>query len=131
MDATHDVFAELVKKRSQLSGDAVAALLYRMATNTCLNVIRTRRRRPETASEELLAQIASMDESESRALASRLLDRVFTREESSTKIIAVLHYVDGMTVPEVAEVVGMPRRRVRERLAALGRRARAFEEKAS
>ena len=127
-DAMHDVFVKLAEQQPRLREDAVSSLLYRMATNTCLNLIRTRRRRPETPSEELLETIASMEELESRALASRLIDQIFKREKPSTRTIAALHFVDRMTVPEVAEMIGMTVSQVNERIRNLRKHARELQE---
>ena len=74
--------------------------------------MRSERCREYRCREELPAirpHIASMEELESRTLASRVLDRIFAKEKPSTRTIAVLHFVDGMTYEEVAEVVGMSR----------------------
>ena len=127
-DAMHDVFVKLAEQQPRLREDAVSSLLYRMATNTCLNLIRTRRRRPETPSEELLETIASMEELESRALASRLIDQIFKREKPSTRTIAALHFVDRMTVREVAEMIGMTVSQVNERIRNLRKHARELQE---
>ena len=53
-DATQDVFVKLFESRKRLNDKFPSSLLYRMATNICLNRLRDRRRKPETANEELL-----------------------------------------------------------------------------
>ena len=57
-----------------------------------------------------------MPDSESRPLKSILLDRIFAREQASTRTMAVLHLLDGMTLQEVANEVGMSVSGVRKRL---------------
>jgi RNA polymerase sigma factor (sigma-70 family) len=126
-DAMHDVFVQLIRAGDRFDDRAPSALLYRMATNVCLNRLRTTKRRPETPGEELLAEIASLEDHESRSLAGRLLDRLFAREPASTRTIAVLHFVDGMTHEEVAAEVGMSVSGVRKRLRILRDHASAEE----
>jgi RNA polymerase sigma-70 factor, ECF subfamily len=125
MEAAQDVFVQLVRKQESLNDQAPAGLLMRMATNICLNIIRSERRHPEDADDERLVNIASADDSESRLLAKLRLDRIFKREQPSTKLIAVLHYYDGLTLEEVAREVNMSVSGVRKRLRTL--RARALE----
>lgn len=81
--------------------------LGRAATHVSLNRLRDRKRRPEGADHELVLQIANQDEPEQHNLAVQLLDRIFGREPASTRVMATLHYVDGMTLEEVAVEMAM------------------------
>ena len=119
----HDVFVQLVRRQPTLSVRAPAALLYKMATHVSLNRLRTRRRHPETHDEALLAAIASADEPDRLVEQRTLLDRIFRREQPSTRLIATLHWVDGMTLQEVAQVSGLSVSGVRKRLRTLKERA--------
>jgi RNA polymerase sigma-70 factor (ECF subfamily) len=116
LDAMQDVFVEMIRHRERLDDRAPAALLLRAATNVCLNRLRTERRRPEDRDEALLLAIAHEPDEPSRALARRILDRVFRSEPESTRLIAVLHYVDRFTLEEVAAEVGLSVSGVRKRL---------------
>src|SRR5262245_63335006 len=62
LDACQDVFLRVLERQARLHAQYPSSLLYRIATNVCLNRIRDRRRKPETAEEERLEQIASADE---------------------------------------------------------------------
>ena len=104
---------------------APSSLLYRMATNVCLNRIRSHKRKPETHDDELLYRIATAASHEDRSAARRMLDRIFAREQPSTHAIAVMHLLDRMTLEEVAREVGMSVSGVRKRLRGL--RARVHE----
>ena len=128
MDATQDVFVQVLKHRERLKADYPSSLLYRMATNLCLNRIRDTRRRGETRDEELLDRIADSEDVESRLEAGSLLDRLFQRQRESTRTMAVLHYVDGMTLEEVAREVGMSVSGVRKRLRGLRESLRELEQ---
>lgn len=125
MEAAQDVFAELVRRQKTLTDQSPSGLLLRMATNTCLNLIRSSTRHPEEASDDLIGRIACAEDQEARITARLRLDRIFQREQPSTRLIAVLHYVDGFTLEEVAQEVGLSVSGVRKRLRIL--RARALE----
>src|SRR6185295_11140050 len=102
MDLCQDVFVRLLGYGDRLHAQHLSSLLYRIATNLCLNRIRDRRRQPATSDEDLLHRIASADDPVARAEARSLLDRVFGRHPESTRTLAVLHYVDGWTLQEAA-----------------------------
>ena len=119
VDAMHDVFVQLLVHRERLVDKGACSLLWRIATNVCLNKIRSRRRRPEDPQSELLAEIAAIDDAEARGVARVVLGKLFAREPVSTGTMAVMHLVDGMTLEEVAESVGLSVSGVRKRLRTL------------
>jgi RNA polymerase sigma-70 factor (ECF subfamily) len=123
LDAMHDVFLELLRRESRLDARAPAGLLLTTATHVCLNRLRSERRRPESPDDELLACIASLGhDAENLSLARRALERVFGGEPDSTRLIAVLLYVDRLTLEEVAGEVGMSVSGDRKRLRTLKER---------
>ena len=127
LDAMQEVFVKLLSRKTTLEDNAPSSLLYRMATNVCLNRLRTRRRRPEDRDEALLLQIAAAgSDVESRSFARRLLARAFGEEKTSTQTIAVMHLLDGMTLKEVADEVGLSVSGVRKRLRTLRARMEAL-----
>ena len=119
LDAAQDVFVRLLERRDRLRDDYPSSLLYRMATNLCLNRIRDAKRRQTTADQDLLERIADLDAAEGRIAARSMLARLFGRQQESTRTMAVLHYVDRMTLEEVAGEVGMSVSGVRKRLRGL------------
>jgi RNA polymerase sigma-70 factor (ECF subfamily) len=120
VDAMHDVFVELLRRESRLDARAPGGLLLTTATHVCLNRLRSARRRPEDPDEDLLARIAALgSDAENLSLARRALDRIFGDQPESTRLIAVLLYVDGLTLEEVAAEVGMSVSGVRKRLRTL------------
>ncbi len=127
LDAMQEVFVKLLRNSDRLKDTYPSSLLYRMATNVCLNMIRSEKRRPETSSDQVLQFLAHMDESEERVVMSDLLDRIFSREPASTREIAVMHYVDGMTYQEVATEVGLSVSGVRKRLRVLKEKVQQME----
>ena len=112
-EAMQDVFVEVLRRGDDLSVEASSSFLYRAATNVCLNRMRTKRRKPADADQDLITRIA---EAEERSLAAALLDRIFAREQPSTRLMAVLHLVDGWTLEEVAEEMDLSVSGVRKRL---------------
>ncbi|MFC1609778.1 RNA polymerase sigma factor [Myxococcota bacterium] len=129
VDAMQDVFVQLLRYGDRLEHRAPSSLLFRMATNVCLNRIRSHKRRRETADDDLLWRIATAASGEERTAARSLLDRLFQREPTSTRTIAVMHLLDRMTLEEVAREVGMSVSGVRKRLRGL--RARVWELEAA
>jgi len=119
LDACQDVFVRLLVNRTRLDGAFPSSLLFRIATNVCLNRIRDRKRRPDTSAgedDELLESIAAAESPGALSDARMLLDRLFGRQPESSRTIAVLHYVDGLTLDEVARHTGMSVSGVRKRL---------------
>jgi RNA polymerase sigma-70 factor (ECF subfamily) len=132
LDAMQDVFVEVLRRHDTLTDTAPAALFMRVATNVCLNRLRTQRRRREDPGEDVLLDIAAaLPDGESRSVARRMLTRIFGDGTESTFEIAVMHYVDRMTLDEVAHEVGLSVSGVRKRLRTLRERLPSQEGAAS
>lgn len=121
VDAMHDTFVHLLQHRRTLTAHAPSSLLYRIATNVCLDRLRASRRRPESPDQQRIYRIASLDEPEPRLLARLRLSRLLSGQWASTRTIAVLHLHDGLTLQEVAAVTGLSVSGVRKRLRKLRR----------
>lgn len=128
VDAMQDVFVRLLANQDRLHGSYPSSLLYRMATNVCLNIIRDRKSSKTDTGEDVLARIAYCAEQESQTLSAVILDRLFRREKPSTREIAVLHFVDGMTYNEVARETNLSVSGVRKRLRDFRSRAMKTQE---
>ncbi len=118
-DISQDVFVQLLAHRHRLQAQYPSSLLYRIATNLCLNRIRDSARRPTTPGDEFLLSVAALEEPGAGSEARVLLDKLFSRHRESSRVIAVLHYLDGFTLEEVAREVGMSVSGVRKRLRGL------------
>jgi RNA polymerase sigma-70 factor (ECF subfamily) len=125
-DAMHDTFVHILRYRERLEDVAPSSLLYRVATNVCLNKLRSIKRHPEDASDALLQRIAGADDS-SRIWAKLRLDRLFAETQTGTRTIAVLHLHDGLTLEETAAEVGLSVSGVRKRLRKLRATLRDLE----
>jgi RNA polymerase sigma-70 factor (ECF subfamily) len=120
-DATQETFLR-VHRHLDRAPDVREALrwIYRIATNYCLNEIRNRRHRPRPT--DRLPEVAAGGEQwmADLALARRIVERV----PAPLRAVAWLYHVDGLEQAEVAQVLGISRRTVVNRLAAFGVRAR-------
>lgn len=128
MDATQDVFLQVLKLGQ--TPDHPSSYLYRAATHVCLNRIRSGRRKAEApldARDPWVEAIAQLPDAAERTGALMLLGRLFAAEQESTRTLAVLHYVDGWTLDEVAEQSGLSVSGVRKRLATLRTHLEALE----
>ena len=122
----HDVFVQVLSHESELDDRAGSSLLFRIATNVCLNKIRSRKRRPEDG-DDVIAEIAEATDPAARNAARAMLDRLFRNEPADTALIAVLHLHDKMTLEETAAEVGMSVGGVRKRLDKLRDKLRHLE----
>lgn len=118
-EATQDVFVQVLRRQDTLHDQGLGGLLYRMATNLCMNRLRSRRRRPHEPAGALLDRIADSTSESSRSEARDLLDRALEHAPDSTAVIAVLHLHDGLTLEQTAKLVGMSVSGIRHRLRAL------------
>lgn len=115
LDATHEVFVDVIEK-GDVTIHSPSSFLYVIATRRCLNRLRTRKRRRETVDSELVHAIADQTGSSARSAARSVLDWLFGEQPESSGVIAVLHYVDGLTLQQTADEVGMSVSGVRKRL---------------
>jgi RNA polymerase sigma-70 factor (ECF subfamily) len=116
LDAMQLVFVRLLETTPTIEDPP--AFLYRAATNTCLNLIRSRRRYRARLDHVGLVEIANYEERGMLAARSSLA-RLFGLASESTRVMAVMHFVDGMTYEQVAAHVGMSASGVRRRLRVL------------
>jgi RNA polymerase sigma-70 factor (ECF subfamily) len=119
-DAAQEVFAKALENPKALADGFPSTFLWRMATSCCIDMLRKRARRGgRFDGERLLAKIACADDAEARIDSGSVLRKLFNRHPESSRTIAVLHFVDGMTLEETARAVKMSVSGVRKRLKAL------------
>ena len=121
-DAMQETFVQVLRNKSTLNGRYPSSLLYRIATNTCLNTLRSRRRKYTVSAEPFLESLSGRDSTEDRVLDSWELEQVFLDARESTRNAAMIHYLEEKTLAETAEEVGLSISGVRKRLATLRRR---------
>ncbi|SMP41896.1 RNA polymerase sigma-70 factor, ECF subfamily [Fibrobacter sp. UWB10] len=126
-DMVQNVFLRVYERVDSLDLSQPSSLLWNTATRLCLNRIRDKKRRGlDCDSSELLLTIACAEEDDSHE-ASGILAKIFSKEQESTRTIATLHYVDGMTLEETAETVGLSVSGVRKRLRTLQAKIKNLE----
>ena len=126
-DMVQNVFVRLFERSESLDLSQPSSLLWNTATRLCLNRIRDKKRRGlDCDSSELLLSIACAEDDDGRE-AGGILARIFSKEQESTRTIATLQYVDGMTLEETAETVGLSVSGVRKRLRTLQQRIKNLE----
>lgn len=86
--------------------DKFDAWLHRLTVNSCLDVLRRRKRRPVEV-ELTPVTVASVDDASSLIAQRDSLDRALRALEPEWRAIVVLHYYLGMPLPEVADALGI------------------------
>ena len=113
-EAMQDVFVKVIQM-GEVDITAPSSLLYLIATRHCLNQLRSKKRRPESLDTDLVYRIAHAG-GDDRSAARLMLDWLFGQNPETSRVIATLHYMDGLTLQEVADEVGMSVSGVRRRL---------------
>jgi RNA polymerase sigma-70 factor (ECF subfamily) len=114
LDALHDVFSRWLELARE-APEYPSSFFYTMATRICIDRIRSAAVR-DRGGDSRLEEIAAAADLESESRARRLLDRIFRRQHASTRVMAVLHYVDGLSYEEVGAEVNLTAEGVRRRL---------------
>jgi len=124
-DAMQETFVQVLRHRSSLNARYPSSLLYRIATNTCLNAMRSRRRKFTVSAEPFMSAIPGRDSTEDRVIDSWELEQVFLGVRESTQLAARMHYLEEKTLAETAQEVGLSISGVRKRLRSLRRHGEA------
>ena len=118
-DATHDVFLRAYEARSRYrEGSNVSTWLFTIAYNICKNHYRSNAYEAELLA-SLDAEPVSDQQIEVEMDAAQLdeaLDRVLSELPAPLHQLFSLHYQEELTVPQVAEIVGIPEGTVKSRL---------------
>ena len=121
-DAAQEVFLKILSNRNRLSGAYPSALLYRVATNVCLNRIRNERKHALNGYLDILHNTAFFESPQEDRSAHKLLEYILGKERESSKKIAVMYFVDGMTIKEIAETMNLSISGIHKRLDKLRRK---------
>ncbi|MBW8886320.1 MAG: sigma-70 family RNA polymerase sigma factor [Fibrobacteres bacterium] len=114
LDALQDVFSRWLERAGE-NPEYPSSFFYTMATRICIDRIRSAAVR-HRSDDSRLEEIASAEDIEGDSRARRLLDRIFGRQHASTRVMAVMHYVDGLSYEEVGAEVKLTAAGVRRRL---------------
>ncbi len=123
-DALQEVFVRALRHRSSFRQEAeLTTWLYRITTNHCFNVLRdTARRREKLRQEGPPPGTSAAGGPELQIIVAQILDRL----PVDLAEIAVYHHVDQMSHEEIAEILGVSRRTVGNRLKEFHARADAL-----
>jgi RNA polymerase sigma-70 factor (ECF subfamily) len=123
-ETAQEIFLRLFRYRDAFRGDASpTTYLFKITTTTCLNKLRSRRRRPEDPVEEPI-DVPFHDSALSTYDVRDVLRHVAEITDEGTQACMVYHYVDGMTHEEIGEILGISAAAVRKRLRVLRERFR-------
>jgi RNA polymerase sigma-70 factor (ECF subfamily) len=112
-DAMQEVFIRALRAGNEFRADASPMTwLYRITTNYCLNSIRDRVRRDEILRGQGPPPEEQPLSAEDRHTVLRLLESV----PEDVGVVAVHYFIDEMKQEEIAELLGVSRRYVRDRL---------------
>ena len=124
-ETAQEVFLRLHRYRDRFRGDArPSTYLYKITTTTCLNKIRSRKRRPEDPVAELPPTFHN-DTMLEQVHIRELVDRLMATADEGTQAACIYHYVDGMTHAEAGELLGVSAAAVRKRIATFKKRLAA------
>ncbi len=118
-DSTHDVFLRAYEARSRYrEGSNVSTWLFTIAYNICKNHYRSNAYEAELLA-SLDAEPVSDQQIEVEMDAAQLdeaLERVLSELPAPLHQLFSLHYQEELTIPQVAEIVGIPEGTVKSRL---------------
>jgi RNA polymerase sigma factor (sigma-70 family) len=131
-DAAQDAFIAAYRRLDTYRGGSFRAWLYRIATNTCYDELRRRKRRPVTAIEDLPGADAddgpplpadgeSPEQAAQQAELARAIEQCIEGLHTDQRAVLVLSDVEGMNYQEITEITGATLGTVKSRLS----RARA------
>lgn len=81
--------------------------LYRITVNHCRDLLDQRLRRAEDPDEDVLAAIAVLPKQESRLVATMMLEAALAKLKPEYRVAFILQAVEGHTIGEVADVLGI------------------------
>ena len=107
-DAVQDAYVRAWRDLPRLRDpDRFDAWIYRLTVNACYDAVRRRRRRPIEV--DIVPALPPFVTDHSSLVADRdLLERGFRRLGTDQRAVLVLHYYVGLSVPAMAETLGIP-----------------------
>lgn len=116
-DVLQEVFMRAMDKQHSFRGDSSPGTwLYALTTRYCLNRRRDERRRQELLAEHELAVCWSGKVERERQEQEVLVRQLWKDLDEEMALIGIYYYLDGMSHAEIAELVGVSRRTVGNRL---------------
>lgn len=124
-EVTQEIFLKLHRYRDQWRGEASpSTYLFKVTTTTCLNRIRTRKRRREDLMEIPPEPSAPTTTLLDVVAVRQLCDRLLADVDEGVAAAVVYFYVDGLTHAEAGELLGVSAAAVRKRIGTFRARVR-------
>jgi RNA polymerase sigma-70 factor (ECF subfamily) len=142
-DLAQEVFLKAYSQLSNYEGrGSFEGWLTRIATNTCLNELRTRKRHPESLVSELtdeegswleeqLGGISTESSPERNVIIADLADKLLGRLSPDDRVVLTLMDGEGLSVKEVAEATGWSQSKIKVQAFRARRRMRKIVEEMS
>jgi RNA polymerase sigma-70 factor (ECF subfamily) len=118
LDATQETFLTAFRKAEQFQGNsALGTWIYRIAVNTCYDQLRKQKRRRTDPIPDHVQPVdySAEDAVESAGLRPEI-QRALARIPEDFRIAVVLSDIEGMGLPDVAELLGVPVGTVKSRV---------------
>lgn len=113
-DAVQETWVAIVRGISKLeAAGAFPAWAYRILTAKCADIVR-KRQRHRRVTDDLINEAEHADEG--RAVDHDALESAIARLPENERAILSLHYVEGYTTNEIAEILGVAQGTVKARL---------------
>lgn len=128
-DAVQETFLNAFRALDSFSyGDSYLPWLYRIGTNACLKIIRTKKRKGALLTDNIEATHPDEHADPATRLSNRnQLEKLLDSLDERNIEILVSHHVAGMNQQEVAHMLGISRRAVVKRLTKLKTIAKQFK----
>jgi RNA polymerase sigma-70 factor, ECF subfamily len=124
-DATQETFLRVLRHLEKAPDDREALTwIYRIATNQCLNVLRDARRRTRDPD-----RVPDPTNPESALADRNFVEHALRRAPRKVSVVVWLHHVDGLAQGDVAEVLGISRRTVVNRLSHFAKSLRRLADR--
>ena len=133
-DLVQEMLVRLYPKISELQGvDRPGAWLKKVLYRQFVDGLRKRSRRPEQYIDDNPGAVDGLesqgDSPEKRAEAAEIrqhLEAALSRLDASSRLIVVMHFVEGYTLPEMAEIHNLPLETIKTRLRRAKNRLKKF-----
>ena len=129
-DVVHEVFEKMVRNPpSSHAGMEAMRYVYRATTHACINRWKRRGIRSDESIAEGLKMVAAPAQSpEAMTTARSVLAAIGEQLDETEQQIVVLHYIDGLSQAQTAQVLGVWRRTIGRRIRNIEKKVRALDD---
>jgi len=128
MEAMQDTFVNFIKSYDPSKEPFFSSWFYTAATNVSLNILRTKKRHPETKDEKIIYAAFKVEDSVSKFQIKQIFGNYGRKAGEKSLIIAIYYFVDEMTHEEIADALAVSVSTVRNHLEKFRNNAKFMEE---